>query len=172
MLANVLYVNFSVKCLKYAPKWTFSYFGGHFCYHSNGKCRINTRVLHFGYCSNKLIKRNYWKATFIVFGLIGEGGGAKELLNACSSFYGHSPPSADSRRVVVSNKWSMCPLSLACPEKCGYVNLLSPHNHTCWLRCKESNQTNRPSVILLPAHPASFAHKFLFQRVPASPGMQ
>ena len=28
------------------------------------------------------------------------------------------------------------------------------------------------SVILLPEHPASFAHKFLFQRVPASPGMQ
>ena len=28
------------------------------------------------------------------------------------------------------------------------------------------------SVILLPAHPASFAHKFLFQRVPASPRMQ
>ena len=28
------------------------------------------------------------------------------------------------------------------------------------------------SVILLPVHPASFAHKFLFQRVPASPGMQ
>ena len=27
-------------------------------------------------------------------------------------------------------------------------------------------------VILLPAHPASFAHKFLFQRVPASPRMQ
>ena len=27
-------------------------------------------------------------------------------------------------------------------------------------------------VILLPAHPASFVHKFLFQRVPASPGMQ
>ena len=30
----------------------------------------------------------------------------------------------------------------------------------------------RGAVILLPAHPASFAHKFLFQRVPASPGMQ
>ena len=28
------------------------------------------------------------------------------------------------------------------------------------------------AVILLPAHPASFAHKFLFQRVPGSPGMQ
>ena len=28
------------------------------------------------------------------------------------------------------------------------------------------------AVILLPAHPASFAHKFLFQRVLASPGMQ
>ena len=27
-------------------------------------------------------------------------------------------------------------------------------------------------VILKPAHPASFAHKFLFQRVPASHGMQ
>ena len=32
--------------------------------------------------------------------------------------------------------------------------------------------TDAISVILLPAHPASFAHKFLFQRVPASPGMQ
>ena len=30
---------------------------------------------------------------------------------------------------------------------------------------------NMDPVILLPAHPASFAHKFLFQRVPASPGM-
>ena len=28
------------------------------------------------------------------------------------------------------------------------------------------------TVILLPAHPASFEHKFLFQRVPTSPGMQ
>ena len=28
------------------------------------------------------------------------------------------------------------------------------------------------TVILLPAHPASFAHKFLFQRVPVSPRMQ
>ena len=26
--------------------------------------------------------------------------------------------------------------------------------------------------ILLPAHPASFAHKFLLQQVPACPGMQ
>ena len=31
---------------------------------------------------------------------------------------------------------------------------------------------NYIAVILLPAHPASFAHKFLFQRVPASPRMQ
>ena len=34
------------------------------------------------------------------------------------------------------------------------------------------NITWSHTVILLPAHPASFAHKFLFQRVPASPGMQ
>ena len=32
--------------------------------------------------------------------------------------------------------------------------------------------TTTTSVILLPAHPASFVHKFLFQRVPVSPGMQ
>ena len=31
---------------------------------------------------------------------------------------------------------------------------------------------NSEAVILLPVHPASFAHKFLFQRVPASPRMQ
>ena len=30
----------------------------------------------------------------------------------------------------------------------------------------------RGAGILLPAHPASFAHKFLFEQVPASPGMQ
>ena len=36
-----------------------------FCYHSNCKSRINTRLLHFGYCSNKLIRRNLWRATFI-----------------------------------------------------------------------------------------------------------
>ena len=40
--------------------------------------------------------------------------------------------------------------------------------------CKGPIKFNRnlTAVILLPAHPASFAHKFLFQRVPASPGMQ
>ena len=42
-----------------------AYFGGHFCYHSNPKSRINTRPLNFGYCSNKLIRRNLWRATFI-----------------------------------------------------------------------------------------------------------
>ena len=42
-----------------------AYFGGHFCYHNNHKSRINTKPLHFGYWSNKLIRRNLWKATFI-----------------------------------------------------------------------------------------------------------
>ena len=42
-----------------------AYFGGHFCYHSNRKSRINARLLHFGYCSNKLIRRNLWRVTFI-----------------------------------------------------------------------------------------------------------
>ena len=36
----------------------------------------------------------------------------------------------------------------------------------------KSTEKSLKAVILLPAHPASFAHKFLFQRVPASPGMQ
>ena len=48
----------SVKCLKFAPKWSFSYFGDHFCYYSNGKSQMNTRLLHLGYCSNTLIGRN------------------------------------------------------------------------------------------------------------------
>ena len=42
-----------------------AYFGGHFCYHCNSKSRINTRPLQFGYCSNKLIKINLCRATFI-----------------------------------------------------------------------------------------------------------
>ena len=37
---------------------------------------------------------------------------------------------------------------------------------------KERKKPNPSAVILLPAHPASFGHKFLFQRVLASPGMQ
>ena len=43
----------------------FSHFGSHFCYHSNGKNRINPRLLHLDYCSNKLKRRNSWKAIFI-----------------------------------------------------------------------------------------------------------
>ena len=57
----VLYINSSVTCLKFAPK---------FLYHSNRKSWINARLLHFGYCSNKLIRRNMWKSIFI-FDLIG-----------------------------------------------------------------------------------------------------
>ena len=59
----VLYVNLSVKPLIFAPKWSISYFqpffGGHFCYHSNGKSQSNLKLLHFGYCSNKLIRTNW-----------------------------------------------------------------------------------------------------------------
>ena len=40
-----------------------AYFGSYFCYHSNGKSQINTRLLHLGYCSNKLIGRNYIGST-------------------------------------------------------------------------------------------------------------
>ena len=34
-----------------------AYFGGHLCYHSNGKSQSNTRPLHLGYFSHKSKKR-------------------------------------------------------------------------------------------------------------------
>ena len=56
-----------------------AYFGGHFCYHSNGKSQSNWRLLHIGYCSNKLIKTN-WCFFLKIFSLIGGGGGQKSPL--------------------------------------------------------------------------------------------
>ena len=44
--------NFSI-CSKMATFLFSAYFGGHFCYHSNGKSQ------------NKLIRRNWWKTIFI-----------------------------------------------------------------------------------------------------------
>ena len=40
-------------------------FGGHFCYHSNGKSQTNLRFIHLGHCPNKPIRRTWWKAYFI-----------------------------------------------------------------------------------------------------------
>ena len=34
-----------------------AYFGDHFCYRSNDKSQINTKSLHLGYCSNKLMRK-------------------------------------------------------------------------------------------------------------------
>ena len=56
-----------------------------FCYQSNGKSNSNLsnlRLLHFGYCSNKLISKN-WRKTIFIFKPHKEGGGgAKKPLNA------------------------------------------------------------------------------------------
>ena len=52
------------------------YFSRHFGYHSNGKSQINTRLLHLGYASNKLIRR-IWKKKNLILGRIGEGGGGQ-----------------------------------------------------------------------------------------------
>ena len=41
------------KSLKFSPKWQFLYFKHIFCYHSNDKSKINARILHLGYSSNK-----------------------------------------------------------------------------------------------------------------------
>ena len=66
-------------------------------------------------------------------------------------------------------------LSLSCVFAMLIDALWSPAGKglTSWLSFVMSNcVTFSCAVILLPAHPASFAHKFLFQRVPASPRMQ
>ena len=47
-----------------------AYFGGHFCYHCNRKTGNNTKFLHFGYCSNKLIKKTC-EEKLLFFDLIG-----------------------------------------------------------------------------------------------------
>ena len=41
------------------------YFGGHFCYHSNGKSQIDTRLVHLRYYSSELIEKIGEKNTFI-----------------------------------------------------------------------------------------------------------
>ena len=52
-LSNVL------NLLKKANFLFSASFGGHFCYHSNCNSRMNSRLLHFGYCSNKIIRTNW-----------------------------------------------------------------------------------------------------------------
>ena len=52
-----------------------AYIGGHFCYHNNS-FQINIRLLHLGYCSNKLMGGER--------GGGGEGGGGKIVFNARS----------------------------------------------------------------------------------------
>ena len=63
-------------------------------------------------------------------------------------FYGHSLPSADSRREVVSYvrknmRWVLvnCLGLTAAQEKCGKVNWLSRHDHSCWPRMLSNNTT-------------------------------
>ena len=41
-----------------------AYFAGHFCYHSNGKSKIDARILPLDHSSDKPIGWNWWKATF------------------------------------------------------------------------------------------------------------
>ena len=46
-------------CSKMAIFLFSNYIGGHFCYHSNCKSQINARLLHIGYCFNKLIQKKF-----------------------------------------------------------------------------------------------------------------
>ena len=75
MLTSLLNVS---KCLQMVNFLFSAYFGGHFCINSNGKSQINLRLLPFGYCKNKLVKKQ-----FLYFNLIG---GPKKPPNARRSF--------------------------------------------------------------------------------------
>ena len=43
-----------------------AYFDNNFCYQSNSKNQINTRLSHLGYCSNKL-KEEIGESQFIIW---------------------------------------------------------------------------------------------------------
>ena len=75
-------------CAKMVHFLFSAYFGGRVCYHSNGKSQSNLKLLHFGYCFNKLKRKIGKKKQFLYFSLIGGGGGgAKIFFNARSSLY-------------------------------------------------------------------------------------
>ena len=66
-------------CAKMVHFLFSAYFGGGVCYHSNGKSQSNLKLLHFGYCFNKLKRKIGKKKQFLYFSLIG-GGGQKFFL--------------------------------------------------------------------------------------------
>ena len=80
----MLYINSSVACLKIAPKWSFSYFqpilAAIFVTIAMVKGEINTRLLHFGYCSNKLIRKNCEDNFYFLTSKGEAGGGGNNLL--------------------------------------------------------------------------------------------
>ena len=55
------------KSLKYGLIWQFLYFKpillAILVTIATGKSKLNARILHLGYSSNKPIRRNWWKAT-------------------------------------------------------------------------------------------------------------
>ena len=71
MLTSLLNIS---KLLQMVNFLFSAYFGGHFCNNSNGKSQINLRLLPFGYCKDKLVKKQ-----FLYFNLIG---GPKKPPNA------------------------------------------------------------------------------------------
>ena len=46
-------------------------FFGNVCCHSNGKSKINSRLLHFDYCSKKLLRKKLVKKQILIFSVIG-----------------------------------------------------------------------------------------------------
>ena len=56
------------KSLKFGLKWQFLYFkpilSAILVTIATGKSKINARILHLGYSSNKPIRWNWWKAIF------------------------------------------------------------------------------------------------------------
>ena len=85
----MLYVNWSVKHLKFAPKWLISCFlpilVAIFATFATAIVEL-IQLLHFGYCSNMPIRTNKLKP-FLYFSLIG---GPKKPVNARGSLNIHN----------------------------------------------------------------------------------
>ena len=73
MFSCDLYILFSVKRFKFVPKMPLSYFQPNLVaiFVAN---QINTRLLHYEFCSNRAIRRALCKAT-LFSGLIADGDG-------------------------------------------------------------------------------------------------
>ena len=127
-----------------------AYFGSHFCYHTNDKSQSNLRLLHFVYCSSKLVRRRWRKTNLrapptswwssIVFGL---SLCPSVCLSVC--YCGHSnlvilnriSSSSDMyffRRLIIKMADNMAtPYQFTFSHCCGHSNLVISSKFHIWI---------------------------------------